>query len=143
MASAHSLLTAILAAMIPAESLAQSETIVTGTEICADVPPPVTLGPVRSFDGIMFSFLDGVIFTPCRRGRRCDASSQGDTFDVETVGTQPRLERAWTGWGYYRLRFRGRLATRDLSGTCTFAPSQYYVVERVLSARRVADPPAR
>ena len=143
MASARFILSTILAALLPAEAFAQSETIVTGTEICADTPPPVEFGPVRQFDGILFSFLDGVIFTPCRRGRRCDASSQSDTLDVETQGAQPRLERAWTGWGYYRLRFRGRIATRDLSGTCTFAPSHHYVIDRVLSARRIADPPVR
>ena len=143
MTRSHKIFSAILAATLPGEAFAQSETIVTGTEICADDPPPVTFGPVRQFDGILFSFLDGVIFTPCPRGRRCDASSQSDTLDVETQGAQPRLERAWTGWGHYRLRFRGRIATRDLSGTCTFAPSQYYVIDRVLSARRIGDPPAR
>src|SRR5687768_15940984 len=96
MMSARFPLTAILAFLLPAEALAQSETIVTGAEICSDTPPPVELGPVERFDGIMFSFLDGVIFTPCRRGQRCDARTEGDTLDLETQGPQPRLERAWT-----------------------------------------------
>jgi len=139
MASTNPLFLAVLAASIAAEASAQSEIIVTGTDICSEGPPPITFGPVERFDGIMFSFVDGVTFTPCAPGRRCDSRSDGNSLDLEWEGAQPRLERVWNGWGYYRLRFEGRRARRELSGTCSLAPAHYYVIDRVLFARRIAD----
>ncbi len=128
----------LLAAALSITGGVQPDVIVTGSAICSRAPT-ISYGPVERFDGIMFSFIDGVIFTPCEAGRRCNARLQGSSLDLEWTTAQPVLDRVWNGWGYYRLEFEGRLATRDLSGTCDLGPSEYYEIRRVVSARRLAD----
>lgn len=139
MARSRTVFAILLAAALSTAAAAQSDVIVTGATICSR-DPTTSFGPVQRFDGIMFSFIDGVIFTPCEAGRRCNARLQGNSLDLEWTTAQPVLDRVWNGWGYYRLEFEGRLATRDLAGTCDLGPSQYYEIRRLITARRIADP---
>ena len=138
MARSRTVFAILIAATLSTAATAQSDVIVTGSTICSRAPT-ASFGRLKRFDGIMFSFVDGVVFTPCEAGRRCNARLQGNALDLDWTTAQPVLDRVWNGWGYYRLLFEGRLATRDLASTCDLGPSQYYEIRRVISARRIAD----
>ena len=134
------MLSGIVAATLAAQASAQSESvIVTGSDICSGGAPAAIYGPPQRFDGIMFSFIDGVRFTPCEAGRRCDAGTDGASLDLEWEQDQPVLERVWNGWGYYRIAFEGRRGSRDMSRSCALGEGDFYEIGRVISARRIAD----
>ena len=122
---------------------AQSDAvIVRGSDLgCSSGPAAARYGPVQRFDGIMFSFVDGVSFTPCTNARRCDAETSGVTLDLEwPAGVRlPKLERVWDGWGYYRLAFVGRRGSRIGGASCELEVGDFFEIGRVLSARRIKD----
>jgi hypothetical protein len=118
------------------------EAIVRGSDLgCSRARTAPSYGTVQRFDGIMFSYIDGVSFTPCENARRCDADTTGAALDLEwSAGVrQPKLERVWDGWGYYRLTFVGRRGSRLGGASCDLDAGDFFEIRRVLSARRLED----
>ena len=132
-------ITAIVAGALPMQVAAQTDAIITGSDACSDTAPPVTYGPVQRLDGVMFSFIDGVTFTPCRARVRCDAGTDGESLDLQWDAGQPMLERVWNGWGHYRLAFEGRRGRRAMTGSCHLGPGDFYEIGRVISIRKLSD----
>ena len=87
----------------------------------------------------MFSFIDGVTFTPCLKRARCDARTQSESFDLQWEAGQPMLERVWDGWGHYHLAFEGRRGRRDMTGSCDLGPAEFYEIGRMISVRKLSD----
>ena len=137
------LIGALALAAISASAHAQAdEVIVRGSDLgCSSEKAAASYGPVQRFDGIMFSYIDGVSFTPCPEARRCDADTTGATLDLEwPAGVRlPKLERVWDGWGYYRLTFIGRRGSRIGGASCDLEAGDFFEIGRVLSARRIKD----
>lgn len=123
-------------------ALAQDDRIVTGSsDFCSDEELKASFGARERFDGIMFSFVDGVLFTPCTADRPCDARTEGESLDLESSGRawERMTDAGFNGWGYYRLRFEGRRGRWDLSQSCDLRPEQFYQLDRVISVTRIAD----
>lgn len=117
-------------------ALAQDDRIVTGgSDFCSDEELKASCGARERFDGIMFSVVDGVLFTPC------DARTEGESLDIESSGRawERMTDAGFNGWGYYRLRFEGRRGRWDLSQSCDLRPEQFYQLDRVISVTRIAD----
>jgi hypothetical protein len=137
------LIGALAVAAVSGSAQAQAgEVIVRGSDLgCSSDRAAASYGPVQRFDGIMFSYIDGVSFTPCTQENRCDADTTGVTLDLEwPAGVRlPKLERVWDGWGYYRLTFVGRRGSRLGSGSCNLEAGEFFEIGRVLSARRIKD----
>lgn len=122
-----------LHAAAPSEAI-----IVTGSHLCSDDEPTAIHGPEQRFDGVMFSFVDGILFTPCAQGGPCDARTQGASLDL-VWREQPMLERVWDGWGHYRLAFEGRQGRLDSTGSCHLGSSEFYEIDRVLSVSKIEE----
>ena len=113
--------------------------IVTGSDLCSDEEPTAIHGPRQRFEGVMFSFVDGILFTPCGQGGPCDARTHGASLDLVWRGHQPVLERVWDGWGHYRLAFEGRQGRRDTAGSCRLGSTEVYEIDRVLSVSKIDE----
>ena len=137
------LIGALAVASITGSAQAQADAVILrGSDLgCSSEKAAASYGPVQRFDGIMFSYIDGVSFTPCTNARRCDAETSGVTVDLEwPAGVRlPKLERVWDGWGYYRLAFVGRRGSRIGGASCDLEAGDFFEIGRVLSARRIKD----
>jgi hypothetical protein len=134
---------ALVGGTLPSSALAQVEVVTTGTKIvtCSEAKPKAKYGPRHRFDGILFSFIDGMLFTPCRPDAPCDARLEGDSLDVE--GSQRIWEKmtgkGFGGWGWYRLTFDGRRGRWDDSRFCYSGTQDFYRIDRAVSVHRIAN----
>ena len=136
---------AFLAMSFAAEqaSAQADEVVLNGTVLtCSSSTPKASYGPMRTFDGVMFSFIDGVLFTPCENARQCGPETKGQSLDLEAreEAWERMGENGFQGWGYYRLRFRGRQGRYDTTRFCSLGSQDFYEIDRVLSVKRIPDP---